>query len=100
MELYNQWQHILDALDREAPRECRGAVQFSDTWIEALTETTLVDNIVTSFVTSLTVALGTLLLFVGNVLTAFLALVTLAVNLFLTLAYVLSRDDSAAHEQY
>lgn len=85
MALYNEWQTVLDELDRRAPRECRGALQFSDTWIEALTETTLVDNIVTSLFTSLVVALGTLLLFVGNVLTAFLALVTLAVNLFLTL---------------
>lgn len=76
---------MLDELDLNAPRECRGGLQFSDTWIEALTETTLVDNIFTSLVTSLVVALGTLLLFVGNVITAFLALVTLAANLFLTL---------------
>jgi len=86
VELYHQWQHVLDALDRDAPRECRGALQFSDMWIDALTETTLVDNIVASFVTSLVVALGALLLFVGNMLTAFLALATLAVNLFVTLA--------------
>jgi hypothetical protein len=85
VQLFHGWQRVLDELDFKAPRECRGGLQFSDTWIEALTETTLVDNIFTSLVTSLVVALGTLLLFVGNVITAFLALVTLAANLFLTL---------------
>jgi hypothetical protein len=91
--LYQQWQVLLDRLNGQAPAQCRGALQFSETWIEALTETTLVDNIAASLVTSLVVALGTLLLFVGNIVIALLALVTLVANLFLTLGYVTVHRD-------
>jgi predicted RND superfamily exporter protein len=85
LEKWTDWEAWINQLKSEAPVGLQGVYQTTWQWSRAFMETSLISGLVGGLVLSAAVALGALLIMLGNIVTSLLATVIIVLNIVLVL---------------
>ena len=84
---WNRWELLVDYINAHSPPTLGPAFQTSDVWVRIFTEVAAVNGIQQGLAVSCAVATAGLLLFSGNIIVSFLAMIVLIMNVVFMLAF-------------
>lgn len=84
---WNRWELLVHYINMNAPPTLGPAYQTSDVWVRVFTEVAAVNGIQQGLAISCAIAIAGLLLFSGNIIVSFLALIVLITNVVFMLAF-------------
>jgi len=85
--LYDKWENYLAKQNENAPSGAKTALQTCSLWPRVFTEVVLVRGILTGLAISCSVALIALVVVVGNLVTAFVSVVVICIDVVIVLGH-------------